>query len=71
VDRERCRRDCGEFCVQLAQRIVQRGGDSAVESLRAVISIRRRACARWSTDQGPLRADAYVLAAGIGARAIA
>ena len=60
--------DCGEFCVQLAQRIVQRGGDLQLSRPRSRFDIDGTSVRALLTDQGPLRADAYVLAAGIGAR---
>ena len=63
--------DCGEFCVQLAQRIVQRGGDLQLGRLASHFDIDGASVRALATDQGPLRADAFVLAAGIGAPAIA
>jgi D-amino-acid dehydrogenase len=63
--------DCGEFCVQLAQRIVQRGGDLQLNRCATGFEIDGTSVRTLLTDQGPLRADAYVLAAGIGARDIA
>ena len=63
--------DCGEFCVQLAQRIVQRGGDLQLNRCAARFDVDGTSVRALVTDQGPLRADAYVLAAGIGAPAVA
>src|ERR671913_488162 len=63
--------DCGEFCVQLAQRIVQRGGDLQLNRCATRFDVDGTSVRILQTDQGPLRADAYVLAAGIGAREIA
>ena len=60
--------DCGEFCVQLAQRIVQRGGDLQLNRSASRLRLRRNERACVVDRPGPLRADAYVLAAGIGAR---
>jgi len=63
--------DCGEFCAQLAQRIVQRGGDLQLGRSASHFDIDGTSVRILVTDQGPLRADAYVLAAGIGAPPIA
>ncbi len=63
--------DCGEFCMQLAQRIVQRGGDLQMGRSASHFDIDGTSVRALLTDQGPLRADAYVLAAGIGAPEIA
>ena len=63
--------DCGEFCVQLAQRIVQRGGDLQLNRCATGFSVDGTSVRALLTDQGPLRADAYVLASGIGAREMA
>lgn len=64
--------DCGEFCAQLAQRIVQRGGDLQLNRTVRGFDVEPRAgesaVRALITDQGSLRADAYLLAAGIGAR---
>ena len=56
--------DCGEFCVQLAQRIVQRGGDLQLNRCASGFDIDGARVRMLLTDQGPLRADAYLLAAG-------
>ena len=63
--------DCGEFCAQLAQRIVQRGGDLQLKRCASRFDLDGARVRMLQTDKGPLRADAYVLAAGIGAREIA
>jgi D-amino-acid dehydrogenase len=63
--------DCGEFCVQLAQRIVQRGGDLQLNRAATRFDIDAAGVRALLTDQGPLRADAYLLAAGVGAPALA
>ncbi|HKO68066.1 MAG TPA: D-amino acid dehydrogenase [Burkholderiaceae bacterium] len=63
--------DCGEFCAQLAQRIVQRGGDLQLNRCASRFDLDGARVRMLQTDKGPLRADAYVLAAGIGAREIA
>jgi D-amino-acid dehydrogenase len=63
--------DCGEFCVQLAQRIVQRGGDLQLNRVATRFDIDAAGVRALLTDQGPLRADAYLLAAGVGAPALA
>ena len=63
--------DCGEFCVQLAQRIVQRGGDLQLNRCASRFDVDGTSVRALLTDQGPVRADAYVLAAGIGASEIA
>src|SRR4029453_10279327 len=63
--------DCGEFCVQLAQRIVQRGGDLQLTRCATRFDVDRTSVRALVTDQGPLRADAYLLAAGTGAPAVA
>jgi D-amino-acid dehydrogenase len=59
--------DCGEFCVQLAQRIVQRGGDMQLGRTAIRFDIEQMSVRALITGDGPLRADAYLLAAGIGA----
>ena len=62
--------DCGEFCAQLAQRIAHRGGDSHSNRARSLRCRRRRGARVVASDasapngSAPLRADAYVLAAG-------
>ncbi len=63
--------DCGEFCVQLAQRIVQRGGDVQLKRVASAFDVEGLNVRALVTDQGPLRADAYLLAAGIGSRTLA
>ena len=63
--------DCGEFCVQLAQRIVHRGGDLQLNRTASGFDINGASVRALLTDQGPLRADAYLLAAGVGAPALA
>ncbi len=63
--------DCGEFCVQLAQRIVQRGGDLQLSRTASRFDVDGASVRSLLTDQGPLRADAYLLAAGVGAPALA
>ena len=62
--------DCGEFCVQLAQRIVQRGGDLQLGRTATRFDVEGMAVRAVLTDKGPLRADSYLLAAGIGASAL-
>lgn len=63
--------DCGEFCAQLAQRIVQRGGDLQCNRAASGFDIDGARVRMLLTDHGPLRADAYLLAAGVGAPALA
>ena len=63
--------DCGEFCTQLAQRIVQRGGDLQTHRTATRFDTDESGVHALSTDQGPLRANAYLLAAGVGAAALA
>ena len=63
--------DCGEFCVQLAQRIVQRGGELELSRAATGFDVDGARVRMLLTDRGPLRADAYVLAAGVGAPALA
>ena len=63
--------DCGEFCVQLAQRIAQRGGDLQLSRTATHFDIDGASVRLLLTDQGPLRADAYLLAAGTGAPVLA
>jgi D-amino-acid dehydrogenase len=63
--------DCGEFCVKLAALLIERGGEvhfrrNALRVDRADGRVRALIC-----EDGPLRADAYVLAAGTGATALA
>lgn len=64
--------DCGEFCVQLAQRIVQRGGDLQLNRTAIRFDVEQRAndasVRALITDEGPLRADTFLLATGISAR---
>ena len=62
--------DCGEFCAQLAQRIVQRGGDLQLNRTASRFDIERLSVRALITDHGPMRADAYLLAAGVGASAL-
>ena len=62
--------DCGEFCAQLAQRIVQRGGEVQLTRTGARFDLDGASVRALVTDAGPLRADAYLLAAGIGATAL-
>ena len=59
--------DCGEFCVQLAQRIVQRGGDLQLSRTAMRFDIEHMRVRALITDSGPMRADYFVLAAGTGA----
>ena len=63
--------DCGEFCAQLAQRIVQRGGDLQLNRAASGFHIDGARVRMLQTDHGPLRADAYLLAAGAGAAGLA
>ncbi len=63
--------DCGEFCAQLAQRIVSRGGDLQSNRTATRFDMDGLSVRALMTDQGPLRADAYLLAAGVGAPALA
>ena len=63
--------DCGEFCAQLAQRIVQRGGDMQLNRTASRFDIDGARVRMLLTDQGPLRADAYLLACGADAPALA
>jgi D-amino-acid dehydrogenase len=63
--------DCGEFCAQLAQRIVSRGGDLQTNRTAMRFDMDGLSVRALMTDQGPLRADAYLLAAGVGAPALA
>ncbi len=63
--------DCGEFCAQLAQRIVSRGGDLQTNRTATRFDMDGLSVRALMTDQGPLRADAYLLAAGVGAPALA
>ncbi|MEP6607349.1 MAG: D-amino acid dehydrogenase [Burkholderiaceae bacterium] len=63
--------DCGEFCAQLAQRIVQRGGDLHLDRTASGFDCDERRARTLTTDQGPVRADAYVLAAGADAAKLA
>jgi len=63
--------DCGEFCTQLAQRIVQRGGDLQTHRTATRFDTDGSGVRALLTEQGPLRADAYLLAAGVGAPALA
>lgn len=58
--------DCGEFCTQLAQRIVRRGGELQLDCTVTRIDVEARSARALLTDAGPLRADAYLLAAGTG-----
>lgn len=62
--------DCEEFCTQLAQRIVQRGGELQLTRTAARFDVDGASVRALVTDAGPLRADAYLLAAGIGASAL-
>ncbi len=63
--------DCGEFCVQLAQRIAQRGGDLQLSRAAIGFDLEGASVRALLTDQGPLRADVYLLAAGVDAPALA
>ncbi|MBC8118357.1 MAG: D-amino acid dehydrogenase [Burkholderiaceae bacterium] len=63
--------DCGEFCVQLAQRIVHRGGDLQLNRTVSGFDCDGTSVRTLLTSAGPIRADAYVLAAGIGAVSLA
>ena len=63
--------DCGEFCTQLAQRIVQRGGDLQTHRNATRFDTDGSGVRALLTDQGPLRANAYLLAAGVGSPALA
>jgi len=62
--------DCEEFCTQLAQRIVQRGGELQLTRTAAHFDVDGASARALVTDAGPLRADAYLLAAGVGASAL-
>jgi len=59
--------DCGEFCVQLAQRIVRRGGDLQLNRTATGFDCEGASVRALLTTQEPIRADAYLLAAGVGA----
>ena len=63
--------DCGEFCAQLAQRFVQRGGDLQLNRNASRFDMDGTSVRALLTDQGPLRANAYVVASGVGAPALA
>jgi D-amino-acid dehydrogenase len=62
--------DCGAFCTQLARLLARRGAELLFE--RTVLRIDREndRVRAIVTDAGPLRADAFVLAAGDGAAAL-
>lgn len=62
--------DCGEFCAQLAQRIVQRGGELLLARVAIGFDLEGSSVRALLTDAGSLRADAYLLAAGVGAGAL-
>lgn len=62
--------DCGEFCAQLAQRIVQRGGEVQLTRTAEGFDLDGASVRALVTDAGPLRADAYLLAAGVGASSL-
>lgn len=62
--------DCGEFCAQLAQRIVQRGGELQLARRAIGFDVEAYSVRALMTDAGPMSADAYLLAAGVGASAL-
>jgi D-amino-acid dehydrogenase len=63
--------DCGAFCAQLAALRERRGAELQLGRNVEHFDLQEHAVRAVVTDAGPLRADAYVLAAGAGARAVA
>jgi D-amino-acid dehydrogenase len=63
--------DCGAFCVQLAALLARRGVEFQFERSVERFDVQGDAVRAVVTGEGALRADVYVLAAGVGARAIA
>ena len=62
--------DCGAFCTQLSALLARRGAEFQYERTVARIDRDDGRVRALVTDAGPLRADAYVLAAGDGAAAL-
>ncbi|MGH6612019.1 MAG: D-amino acid dehydrogenase [Burkholderiaceae bacterium] len=59
--------DCGEFCAQLAQRIIHRGGELQLNRTAQRFVVERLTARALLTDTGPIGADSYLLAVGTGA----
>ena len=62
--------DCGAFCSQLAALLAQRGAEMHFNANATRIDRADGQVRALITEQGPLRADAFVLAAGVGAAAL-
>lgn len=62
--------DCGEFCAQLAKRIVHRGGELLLGQTALRFDVQRLTARALVTDAGSIRADAYVIACGVGSKAL-